>query len=242
MPIMPDLQDLLRTPDPLAAPPIMRRLGDALERDSRRPAVLLDGPVDPKISFDLFGRWRDELLALPIRWVVLAYEERLAEYVIPPADVFFDVIVSLGTFGPAAALEILERRDVGPLPDGVAESIVNHFDGTPRHLIRLARQALASDPSEIALRAERLAAVTESLSRGAQRLLADMQGRGPVTATEAALLKRLGVTDRQMRRNLAELEQAGLAEQLPHSSSSSQGRPPSTYRLTPLAQLEGPVT
>jgi hypothetical protein len=236
-PILPELQELLRRPDPLAAPPIMRRLRESLDEAERTPIVLLDGPIDPKISFELFGRWRDELFALPINWIVLAHQERLAEYVTPPADVFFDAIISLDLFDAPRALEVLERRDVGQLPDSVAEALVRHFDGTPRHLIRLARGALASDPSEAARHAEEHAAAAQSLSRGAQRLLADMQGRGPVTATDAALLQRLGITDRQMRRNLAELEAAGLAELL-HSSSSSQGRPPATYRLTPLGQME----
>jgi hypothetical protein len=237
LPILAELQDLLRRPDPLAAPPIMRRLGATLQRDERHPAVLLDGPMDPKISFDLFGRWRDELYSLPLNWVVLAHQERLAEYVTPPADVFFDAIVLLDGFDEAGALELLRRRHVLSLPDEVAQSIARHFDGTPRHLIRLARGALTADPDEVARRAEQLAEATGALSRGAQRLLADMQGRGPITATDPGLLRRLGVTDRQMRRNLSELEAAGLAEQL-HSSSSGQGRPPATYRLTSLGQLE----
>jgi hypothetical protein len=236
-PILPELQELLRRPDPLAAPPIMRRLRESLDEAQRHPIVLLDGPIDPNISFDLFGRWRDDLFVLPINWVVLAHQERLAEYVTPPADVFFDAIISLDPFDAARAFEVLERRDVGQLPDTVTEALLRHFDGTPRHLIRLARAALAADPSEAAQHAEKHAEASQSLSRGAQRLLADMQGRGPVTATDAALLQRLGVTDRQMRRNLAELEAAGLAELL-HSSSSSQGRPPATYRLTPLGLME----
>jgi DNA-binding MarR family transcriptional regulator len=123
------------------------------------------------------------------------------------------------------------------LPDAVTEAIVSHFDGTPRHLLRLARRALVTDPDETASRAKQLAEIAGSLSRGAQRLLADMQGRGPVTATEPALLQRLGLTDRQTRRNLSELEAAGLVEEM-HSSSSSQGRPPVTYRLTPLGQID----
>lgn len=235
--ILPDLQDLLRRPDPLAAPPIMRRIGDTLREEERHPVVLLDGPVDPKISFDLFGRWRDELYVLPLSWVVIAHQERLAEYVTPPADIFFDAIVLVDSLDESKAVELLQRRHVVSLPDEVEQSISRHFDGTPRHLIRLTRQALASDPAEVALRAEQLAHATSSLSRGAQRLLVDMQGRGPVTATDLELQRRLGVTDRQMRRNLTELTTAGLAEQLP-SSSSAPGRPPTTFQLTPLGSLE----
>jgi hypothetical protein len=234
---LPGLQELLHRPDPLAAPPIMRRLDETLRSQGRHPVVLLDGPIDPKVSFDLFGRWRDELYSLPLNWVVLAHYERLAEYVTPPADVFFDAIVLLDGFDAAGALEVLKRRHVLPLPDDVADSIVRHFDGTPRHLIRLARRVTSSDAGEVAHRAEQLAETAGSLSRGARQLLADMQGRGPITATDPGLLRRLGVSDRQMRRYLAELEAAGLAEQL-HSSSSNQGRPPATYRLTPLGQLE----
>jgi hypothetical protein len=86
--VMSELAELLRRPDPLAAPPIMGRMRAWLDERSRHPTVLLDGPIDPKLSFDLFGRWRDELFAMPINWVVLGHRERLAEYLTPQLTSF----------------------------------------------------------------------------------------------------------------------------------------------------------
>jgi hypothetical protein len=112
-----------------------------LREQNRHPTILLDSPLDPKVAFELFGRWRDEVFAIPATWVVVAHQDRLAQYLTPPADVFFDVVVRLEPLSREQALEILSRRDTHTmLPADVRESIVESFDGTPRHLLRLARQ------------------------------------------------------------------------------------------------------
>jgi DNA-binding MarR family transcriptional regulator len=234
---IPDMRVLTAWPDPLAPPPGLKELQSALRRENRHPAILIDGPLNAKVAFELFGRWRDEVFAIGATWVVVAHHERLAEYLTPPADVFFDVVVPLEPLSPAQALEILSRRDTSEmLAPEAREAIVETFDGTPRHLLRLARQHATAGERDSADSARAHAAATANLSRGAHMLLAEMQGRGPVAATDETLHNRLGVTPRQIRRNLQELSEKGLVEVVP-GGRGTPGRPPTTFQLTEIGRI-----
>lgn len=225
--------ELRRGRDPLAPvaglDALRSRLGDA----SRRPTVLVDGPIDPGIAFELFGRSRDALFALPMTWLVAANLDRLAEYVTPPADVFFDRVVRLPDFSGIDALDALSRRNaLTALSEPERARLADSFDGTPRHLLRLARAFSTAPQHDARAHADAAAA----LSRGARALMLEMQGRGPVAATDDELRSRLGVTDRQMRRYLSELEAVELAELVP-GGRPGPGRPPSVYALTALGLI-----
>jgi hypothetical protein len=233
----PDIDTFLLHPDPLAAPPALKQMSDALAHADRSPTVLIDGPLPPAIAFELFGRWRDGLHALPIAWIVTAHQDRLAEYLTPPADVFFDVVMTLEPFSREGALEVLVRRDaLGLLAVDTRRALVDAFDGTPRHLLQLARPQLDRvhrAPGQAKAHAD----ATSQLSRGARSLLAEIQGRGPVAATDTDLQHRLGVTSRQLRRNFAELRHAELVEEVA-GKSGKPGRPPLTFRLSELGQMD----
>lgn len=236
-PTFPEFQRLVRTPDPLATPPILRQLRERLSQADRRPVVLIDGPVDPHFAFELFGRWRDELFAVPATWVVVAHASRLAEYLTPPADVFFDVVVTLDGLTSDQARDALATRGVvAALSDEGLKTVLETFDGTPRHLLRLARQHASGPARDVMSWAREHAAATAGLSRSAHMLLAEMQGRGPVAATDPDLGERLGISDRQMRRNLIELRDAGLVEPVA-GARPGPGRPPATFQLTPLGRM-----
>jgi hypothetical protein len=178
---------------------------------------------------------RDELFALPATWVVVAHDHQLADYLTPPADVFFDVVERVDDLDDVAVERLLDLRGGAALPKRAKAGIKKTQDGTPRHALSLARTLLlrrsAGEDTEISL--ERYAAATSGLSRGAAMLLADLQGRGPVAATDAELRRRLGVTDRHLRRSFGELETAGLVETIP-GGRGGPGRPATTYGLTPL--------
>jgi hypothetical protein len=232
-----DSASLFDDPDPLATPPIVGQIRAALEQAGRHPVILVDGPIDPGVAFELFGRWRDDLFSMPATWVVAAHEHRLAEYLTPPADVFFDTVVKLDPLSEMEAMELLQRRDaLGELSDNALSSIVGTFDGTPRHLLRLAQSNVTSSDRDPLEQIHAHAKAIEDLSRGAHMLLAEMQGRGPVAATDADLRNRLGVTDRQLRRNLAELALHGLVEIVP-GARPGPGRPPSVFRLTDVGEI-----
>lgn len=234
---VPDLSGFTVHADPLAAPPVLHQIRDALAKSDRHPIVLVDGPIRPDVAFELFGRWRDELFALAATWVVVAHEDRLAQYLTPPADVFFDIVINIDRFSCDGALQLLSRRDaLAGLSDDARSRVLDAFDGTPRHLLRLLRPQLAPDPREALAQMQAHAEATAALSRGAHMLLAEMQGRGPVAATDHDLRNRLGLSDRQMRRNLLELRDAGLVE-IVRGGSGAPGRPPSTFQLTELGHM-----
>lgn len=232
--LMPDFGVLVRHIDPLAAPPLLGQLRDALSEAGRHPLLLVDGPLAPNVAFELFGRLRDDLFAIPATWVVLAHADRMAEYLTPPADVFFELVTTIEPFDAVGASEVLVQRGMDPAD---AAPALAEFDGSPRHLLRLARAVDEQRTPEVSLvRAH--AEATRALSRGAQMLLAEMHGRGPVAATDTEIRRRLGLSDRQVRRNLVELEGAGLAEVVP-GGRGGPGRPPTVYQLTEIGRAQG---
>jgi hypothetical protein len=224
--------------DPLAVPRVLRDIRHALQEEGRQLTVLLDGPIDAPVANMLFGRLRDALFALPMTWVVVAHDEKLAEYLTPPADVFFETVERIEDLDDTGVETLLTLRNAGDL---VERDIKDAHDGTPRHALALARARLmrARDDDEETMR--RYADATSGLSRSASMLLAELQGRGPVAATDADLLLRLGVSDRHLRRSFAELADVGLVEKIP-GGRGGPGRPATTYALTPLgAYTQGTV-
>jgi hypothetical protein len=221
--------------DPLQVPRALRDMRRALDEQGRRLMILLDGPIDPGVGNELFGRMRDELFALPARWVVVAHDHQLADYLTPPADVFFDVVERVDDLDDVAVERLLDRRGGGALPKRTKARIKEAHDGTPRHALSLARTLLLRPPAgeDTEVSFERYSAATSGLSRGGAMLLAELQGRGPVAATDVELRRRLGVTDRHLRRSFGELEAAGLVETIP-GGRGGPGRPATTYGLTPL--------
>jgi len=237
--IVSNFAEMWQRVDPLAPPTALRELVSTLHEQNRSLVVLLDGPIDPAVAHDLFGRHRDAVFGLPATWLVLAHEDRAGEYLTPPADVFFEHVDHIEDLKHPEAKELLVRRGLlDPLGPALAQFILDAYDGTPRGLLTLARAQRSRDPvdAEAAIRA--YAAATEKLPRSVAMLLAELQGRGPVSATDPELQSRLGVTDRQLRRNFGVLEENGLVAQVP-TGRPGPGRPPSTYLLTALGSAAG---
>ena len=217
--------------DPLAPPPALTRLKEFLREGSRTPVALVDGPLDPQVAYQLFGRWRDEIYGLGVTWVLAAPRDRFGEYLRPPADAFFEHRIELRPFTVDEAREALARRGAA-LPEKVLAGAVR----TPRQVIRMARERELSPSSpEIA---QRYGAAVEDLSRGAQMLLAELQSRGPVTAGDRELAQRLGMPEHQLRRRLRELELRDLV-QASRGQSTGGGRPPRVFTLTELGRYAG---
>jgi DNA-binding transcriptional ArsR family regulator len=225
--------------DPFEPPRALTDLRRFLREEDRHAVILIDGPVAPTVAHGLFGRLRDETFGVPASWVVGAHDGRSGEYLTPPADVFFDEVERIEDLDEAAAEELLSRRGIPrELHDRVRRAVVRAHDGTPRSVLALARGQLRRDPSEAETAIDAFMHATSSLPRGASALLAELQGRGPVTATDHDLQARLGVTDRQLRRDLAALAEGGLVEPLP-AGRSTLGRPATTFILTELGRVGG---
>ena len=237
--VVANIAELWQRSDPLAPPAALRELKAALDEAGRRLVVLIDGPLDPAVAHELFGRHRDAVFALPATWLVVAYDDRAGEYLTPPADVFFEHVDRVDDLDGPTAAEILKRRGLlDELSPEVARFVLAAHDGTPRNLLTLARAKRSLDPAHAEAGLRAYAAATAKLPRGAAMLLAELQGRGAVAATDPELQSRLGVTDRQLRRNFALLEEGGLVTQVP-AGRAGPGRPPTTYLLTELGSAAG---
>lgn len=219
--------------DPLTVPRVLRDIRTALQAENRRVTVLVDGPMPPGVANQLFGRLRDDLFVLPMTWLVVGHDERIAEYLTPPADVFFEAVERIDDLDGAGVERLLELRGAASLLKRGGGRLKLAHDGTPRQVLALARAIQLQDGDGTVESMQRYADATAQLSRGASMVLSELHGRGPVSATDPDLMLRLGVTDRHLRRSFRELEAAGLVETIPGSRNGS-GRPATTFRLTPL--------
>jgi hypothetical protein len=177
-----------------------------------RPAVLLDG-LSSQLRHELFGRQRDELWEIPLRWVV-AGRSPLST----PADTFFEVTLPLGPLGEAAMRDLLRRRaDTGNdderqrLSDLAQELPTMLGLSTPRELLAAARSVMvSSDPDAALLRLRRQRQARAGLSSTATRVLDALNSLGPTHAGDERLLDEIGTTRSRIVQVLRELEAAGL--------------------------------
>lgn len=196
-----------------------------------RPVVVDGLPV--ATAHPVFGQLRDELWALPITWVVTCPDRDEPDFLRPPADAFFDVVLRLGPLADGAVRELLRRRATpAELDDRAVAEIVSLAGGSPRKALDLARRLLTDPAAADGLRAEVLQRrdVLESLGPAAAMLLDELETSGPASASDPALLARLGWTRPRAAQVLAELEQAGLVEGT--TVPEGPGRPRKVYRST----------
>ena len=199
-------------------------------RETDPTVVFLDGLASAEIAHTLFGRLRDELWALPMTWVVAADADQRGAFLVPPADAFFEAVVSLEPLTPKEQLEVLRRR----LPEDwrSVTRLVGTADRTPRQLLSAAREALLDQrPIETVLEAEAARKATAAaLGRTARMVLSELEALGrPVAASDEELLERLGVTRERTNQVLREMERNGLLESF--SEPSPRGRPRKLYKL-----------
>jgi hypothetical protein len=228
------LQSMVERVDPLADPRALRELRRRLEQEGRDVTILLDGPVDPSIAHDLFGRYRDATFSVPATWLVVAHDRRTGEYLTPPADVFFAELDEIEDLDEPTASMILDRRKAfDVVQHDEVSKLLEASDKTPRGLLTVARRLVREREQGSYTDLDRAADTQRNLSRAAAMLLAELQGRGPSSATDPILQERLAVPARDLRRQFAELEHAGLVERVP-SGRPGPGRPAVTWKLTDL--------
>ena len=108
----------------------------AVQRE--RPVVVLLDDVAPRPGNILFGVLRDELWETRTTWVVTATPSESTTLLAPPANAFFETILSLQDLTPAEATTMLELRLPHVARDRLAG--VAGPGGTPRALMELVRQ------------------------------------------------------------------------------------------------------
>ena len=189
--------------------------------------ILVDCAHGARAAHDLFGRMRDELWQMEHRWVVAVEDSERSILLAPPADAFFDQVLSLTMTG-AELLEVLRRRDAG-LPDGTLRRIAAQT-ATPRAALQAVRDALldpaGDDPLAATLWRQEHAA---ALGRPHSMAMHELEALGGASASDAEFLRRLGWTRGRASQVLGELAEAKLVTPSDEKTPAA-GRPRRIFR------------
>lgn len=194
------------------------------------PVLIVVDDVAGNAGFDLFGSLRDELWTVDARWLVTVSAAQAPALVRPPADVFFEIAVELGPLTDSEAAELLRRRLDQPAA-ALIDSAVAAAGGNPRRLLDFAR-AMPDGAEAAGLAVQEVQSRDRALSersRSAQLLARELESLGGASASDAALLDRMGWTRARAVQVLGELEDSGLVTH--RMENLGRGRPRKVYRL-----------
>jgi energy-coupling factor transporter ATP-binding protein EcfA2 len=212
-----------------------RALADAAGALPDRVVIIVDG-LAPALVHEIFGRLRDEIWALQLQWVLTGNIEDKAILLAPPADAFFEQVLTLAPLSGPEVGQLLALRDPdGELDTDVRTLISERSAGNPGRALVLARQALVSaDPVSEINRGSVIDQIEQELGEPAARLADDLARNGPSGPSDAQLLRRIGWSRPRAYQVFQALQQAGFAE-VSSERSGRAGRPVHTYRLKGLA-------
>ena len=174
--------------------------------------LLLDDLPSAAAGLDLFGRLRDALWRLPVRWIVAVDSIHQTEFLHPPVDSFFDVRVVVDPFpGDLATLALKKRMGGFAFPDQQVEDVLAVARGNPRRLLATARDVLVDRAGGSALRRRaELHSRLALLSRSATILVEELEALGSLSASDERLLARLHWTRSRAGQVFKELHTAGV--------------------------------
>lgn len=201
------------------------------------PQVMVVDDVTAAAGHALFGQLRDELWSLGYQWVVAVRSEDRGGLSLPPADAFFEHEIVLAPLPLSAAVEFLGHRVTAWAP-AVVQKLAEAIGGNPRLLLDAAR-TVAGDPDQVddildAI-SRRDAAITRA-GRPEAMVAAELTALGAASASDEALLSRLGWTRSRAVQVLTRLEELGLVRG--EDVKLGRGRPRKVYRLTPPSEFE----
>jgi len=217
------------TPDPLEG--AYRALADTAGVLPENTVVLIDG-LTPALVHEIFGRLRDEIWTLRLQWVLTGELEDKPILLAPPADAFFDQIVTLAPFSEPEIERFFDLRDPdGDLAQDVRQLIATRSDGNPARALLLARHALAAvDPLAEIQRGSVVERIEQELGAPAARLADDLARNGPSGPSDPQLRRRLGWSRPRAYQLFQILQKAGWTEMAAEHTGRA-GRPANTYRL-----------
>jgi len=161
-----------------------------------------------------------------------------ASYLTPPADAFFDVLVTIPDWSPERLHEMLARRIAD---EDLSEADINRLaelaDGNPRRMLSIAREAIVEGRrpgSLVRERRERRGRAAE-ISPDAAALVETLEEVGPVSASDHKLLDALEWPRERAARALKDLERAGLVTGSSRRTEEG-GRPRRVYELMPIGK------
>ena len=205
------------------------RLVERLRALRELPAtvILVDCTRAAAAAHVLFGQLRDELWQLEHRWVVAVEDAERSLLLAPPADAFFDQVVSVSM--DSAGLERMLRAR-GPDLSGERLRQIAETTTSPRAALQAARDGLTStnghDPLAATLWRQEQAS---ALGRPHAMAMAELEALGGASASDEEFLRRLGWTRPRATQVLGALAERGL---LAASDEQSPGgrRPRRVYR------------
>ncbi len=199
------------------------------------PTIIIDNMNDTKLAHNLFGRQRDDLWEIPLRWVVCGRLSRRTEYLTPPADAFFDTELILEPLDDLVARSLLEAR-INSTNSSDAEKaekirshlheIVRHSNGNPRQLLNKARSIALKQQSNEGTD-EHVLAYASTLADTERSVLQYLQYHGPTSASDAKFQDYIDVTRERLTQVLRKLEHNGLV--FSFLDKSDAGRPRKCY-------------
>ena len=188
------------------------------ESEIPKPIVILDGMYQPQLVHEMFGRYRDDLWQVPLRWVVCGLATRRSAYLEPPADAFFESVLTVGPLDGTASRDLLQTRLVAASSDDAeatvriisgCDRIVELSGGNPRRLLAEARDTVLRSPEETAS-ADRLVDDAAALGKTETLAIRHLLTHGPTSASDQRLLEGLDITRARATQVLRRLEDAGL--------------------------------
>jgi len=151
----------------------------------------------------------------------------------PPADAFFDTVISLDPWPMNELVDLLARRaDPAQLwPRDLLISAATGADGGPRQALRALSDALVHDrdPAAALDQRGRLLDRASELGRPAAMLMAELLDRGQASPSDDDLQKTLGVTRSRLTQLLRELLDKNLVT-AEDERPDGPGRPRVIYR------------
>ena len=206
------------------------------ESEGQRPIIILDEMHEAELVHELFGRYRDDVWQMPFRWVVCGRASRRSQYLEPPADAFFDSVLTLDALDSAASGDLLQARLAGADTDDeearvriVAnwDRIIEQGGGNPRQLLAAARDVVLRSSEETVV-ADRLVASAAELGATEGLAVRYLIRHGPTSASDEKLLVSLDITRARATQVLRRLEDARLVY-ASNERVSQIGRPRKLY-------------
>jgi predicted transcriptional regulator len=201
-----------------------------LGREQPGMVLLIDGLLDARVAYDLFGRMRDRLWELPFTWA--AAVDALAADVVraPPADAFFPVVIEPPRLNEQQRWELLAKR----LPKR-SKSLIGEIAAVgpenPRRLLDVARRVFVEEvPLSLAANLDAIQRAAQ-LGRPHSMLFAELEAIGEASPTDAELMRRMGWTRQRISKVLEELEAEGLVSAR-DERQTVRGRPRRLYRVS----------
>jgi energy-coupling factor transporter ATP-binding protein EcfA2 len=209
------------------------QMGAQLQAIAEAPPtlILVDGPSSPDAIFDLFGRMRDVLWQQEHRWVVGIDARDRGAVLKPPADAFFDFVISLEKWSTNALADLLSRRAEGKLAGQLLAAAAGGAEGSPRQALRALSYGVVhdEDPRVLSDARGRLLEEATRLGRPASMLLAELLDRGQASPSDGDLQETLGVTRARLTQLFHQLAEHKLVVGEPERASGP-GRPRIVYR------------